>query len=682
MTESRRRSTDAIFLGLCSLATQTILIRFILSSQPGGELYAAIAIGGWIGWVGFGSLLGHGLVTGKRQFAWLFSAVVKLPLAFFVYLYPGFFTGVLDPVRFVPLALLGMAPAGIPYGLLFPSLIAPDAGATRIYRNEAVGSVAGGLLATLWIVLRIGDFGFLLVLSMLELSRALGWKRSWLLLGTAGTGAALVLSPLIDRAVSDVRWQGFKTLQVEHGYSGRWSLLARGDQLTVLHNGQQMGTIPDRQSSENAMLWPLLYYPDAGNMLLIGFEGFSFHEYLPSSVKPYCLFGDGAYTRLKVEESSAYRVGDPLSFSPEHGYDIVSVYHRGAGSLSDYRLETGFFYRRCLRLLGPDGILYVSVTSDENYVSPVLGAYLSALRNTLTSYFDSLAYIPGGRAGFVCFKNKNSSRIKKDPIERLGELNIDSPYFNMPYVMNRLAGFRISNFESSLDTDSPPNNILRPKSVFEYLNWQGSVFGRSGVMFSLYRPPYIWVGYILLVAIPGLVAALRRMRFGPILAVAGFGFMGMSFEVIIIYLFQTMFGVLHLHIGMILAVFMAGLAAGAFISARVRLWFLILPILLAIATTPLAGLMVLSDSGLKIAYLIFYIGSLSAGLATGGGFAYIADRSDQAPVAGATLYAADLCGALLAAVMAPAVLMSQGAFFLCGSLAAISAIIVATLTLR
>jgi hypothetical protein len=261
-------------------------------------------------------------------------------------------------------------------------------------------------------------------------------------------------------------------------------------------------------------------------------------------------------------------------------------------------------------------------------------------------------------------------------------LKINSPYFNMPYVMNRLAGFRVSNFERSLDNDSPPNKILRPRSVLEYLNWQGSVFGRSGILFSLYRPPYIWVGFVLLMAVPGLVAVFRRMRFGPIFAVAGFGFMGMSFEVIIIYLFQTMFGVLHLHIGMILAVFMAGLAAGAYISARLKLWFLILPILLAIAITPLAGLMVLSDSGLKIAYLIFYIGSVCAGFATGGGFAYVADRSDQAPFAGATLYAADLCGALLAALTAPAILMSQGAFFLCGSLAVISAIIMATLTVR
>jgi hypothetical protein len=679
VTEDHRRPADAIFLGLCSLGTQAILIRFILSSQPGGELYAAIAMGGWIGWVGFGSLLGHRLASGNRKVVWLFSSVIKLPLALFVYLYPGFFTGILDPVRFLPLALLGMAPAGIPYGLLFPALIAPQTKASKVYRNEALGSVAGGLLATLWILLRIGDFGLLIFLSMLELSRAVGWRRSSLLMGSVGMIVGICFSPVIDRAVSNARWPGFETVRVEHGFSGRWSLLARGDQLTIMHNGQQMGTLPDRQSSEDALLWPLLYYPDAAGMLLIGYEGLKVDEYLPSTMKPLCLFGDGAYTRLGVEDSAAFRIADPLSFSPGRRYDIVSIHHRGAGSLSDYRLETGFFYRRCLRLLKPAGILYVSVTSDENYVSPLLGSYLSSLRNTLSSYFDSLAYIPGGRAGFVCFRKSAAAGLKDNPIEGLRELNLDSPYFNTPYVMNRLAEFRISNFEGSLSDDAPSNTILRPQSVLRYLNWQGSVFGRSGLLFSLYRPPYIWTGFLFLVIIPGLVAACRRMRFGSLFAVAGFGFLGMSLEIIIIYLFQTVYGVLHLHIGLILAVFMAGLALGAGLSGRLKIRSLILPIMLAIVAAPLAGLVILSDSGLKVAYFIFYMGAVCAGFSTGGGFGYVAERADQAPKSGATLYAADLCGALLAALLAPGILMSQGTFALSGSLAVLSAIIVATL---
>jgi hypothetical protein len=57
----KSRLTDAYILGLSSIATQTVYIKLILSSQVGGELYAALAIGGWIASVAAGAFLGREL---------------------------------------------------------------------------------------------------------------------------------------------------------------------------------------------------------------------------------------------------------------------------------------------------------------------------------------------------------------------------------------------------------------------------------------------------------------------------------------------------------------------------------------------------------------------------------------------------------------------------------------------
>ncbi len=679
VTVNSSRSADAVFLGVCSLATQTVFIRFILSSQIGGELYAAIAIGGWIGWVGFGSLMGHRIPQHKRRLIWLFSSLVKMPLAFLIFLYPGFFTGVLDPLRFLPLAIFGMAPTGILYGSLFPLLIGPQTRASHIYRNEAIGSLIGGLSASLWVVLGSGDFGFLLLLSMLEFSRFLSGKRSLLILGTVGALLAVALNPYFDRAASNIRWPGFNTVDVAHGLSGRWSLLARGDQLTVMHNGRQIGVIPDRASTEEALLWPFLFHPDADDILLIGYEGTQIGEYLPSGVKPLILYSDRAYTRLNVPDLSQYEIGDPLSLATQRRFDIVSVLLYGAGNIYDYRMETDLFFERCAGFLNDDGILYVSTISDENYLSPALADYLSSLKNTLSGLFDSIVAIPGARVGFVCFKDAGKRVESEDLFAGFQQMNIESPYFNYPLIINRLAEFRISNLENALDEAAHPNGVLKPMSVLRYLNWQGSAFGAAGSVFDIYARPYVLIVFILLIIIPLFLAALRRIRFSSIFGVTGLGFIGMSFEIAIIYLFQTLFGSLHLHLGMILAIFMAGLAVGATYSRRLKPLILITPILLAAIAVPVAFAIVKLDLGLIFAYILLYMSSLAAGFSTGGGFAAFTDRSGDAPRVGATLYGADLYGALLAAVFGPGILMSLGTIFLMVALAIVSLAILATL---
>jgi hypothetical protein len=689
MTDNSSRSADAVFLGVCSLATQAVFIRFILSSQIGGELYAAIAIGCWIGWVGFGSLTGHRIPQHRRRLIWLFLSLVKMPLAFLIFLYPGFFTGVLDPVRFLPLAVFGMAPTGILYGFLFPLLIGPETRASHIYRNEAIGSLIGGLSASLWLLLGSGDFGFLLLLSMLEFSRFLTRKRALPILVTVGLILAFALNPYFDRVALNIRWPGFHTVDVAHGITGRWSLMARGDQLTVMHNGKQIGVIPDRASTEEALLWPFLFYPDADDILLVGFEGKQIAEYLPSGVRPLMLYSDRAYTRLNVPDLSQYEIGDPLSFTTERRFDIVSVLLHGAGNLNDYRMETDLFIKRCGDFLEDDGIFYVSTISDENYLAPALADYLSSLRNTLDAFYDSITVIPGARVGFVCFNDvgrwAKSDDISLDgdvPFSGFQQMTTDSPYFNLPLIVNRLAEYRISNFKNALDETAPTNDVLKPMTVLRYLSWQGSAFGKAGSVFDIYTRPYVLIAFVMLLIVPLVLSVLRRIRFSAILGVACLGFVGMSFEIGIIYLFQTLFGSLHLHIGMILAIFMAGLALGATYSRRLKPKIIMAPVLLAAIAVPLGYTIIELNFGLIFAYVLFYMASLAAGFSTGGGFAFFVDRSEESRKVGATLYGADLYGALLAAVFVPGILMSLGTIFLMIALAIVSLVILATLIIK
>ena len=671
----RRGHIDAIFLGIGSIGTQTIFLRFILSSPNGGEFYAALALGGWIAWVGLGAFIGPRLDKLNNKRLWAGLAAIKLPLALLIFAYPSFFTGILDPFRFLPLAFLGMAPLGVLYGLLFAVLINPRVKASRVYRNEAIGCVIGGLLASAWVLGGGADFGLLMIISALELSRC--FRNS---IGLAAAAAGIILGifagPRMDILASQLRWSGFEIEKISIGLSGRWALLSREDQITVVHNGNQVMSIPDRASSEETLLWPFLYHPSTKDILLIGYEGIPAEKYLPVGVNYLNLYLDRAFTNLGISSDSAFEISDPLRFSSGKRFDIVSLNLHGCADLIEYRKETDLFIERLKGFLKDDGVLFVSAPSDENYISPSLGRYLTSLYNTLKASFDTIAVIPGAKAGFVC-GNREFIRFEMNPDLNLTALGIESPYFNSPMIENRLLPYRVENFMKSLGNDGAINEITKPRAVFNFMKWQGTAFGRSGLFFDLYRYP--WVLLLPLLFAPILISRLKSISVPAIFGVTLFGFTGMALEIVSLYLFSTLFGSLYLHIGILIAIFMAGLAFGAAVIHRLNPYLLVAINLIAVSA--LGILFGVSEPflSLNVSYIVLYMISFSGGFATGGGYAEFANRGSNDVSEGATLYGADLYGALTAAVAVPGLLMISGLGAVMILIGAVSLTITATL---
>jgi len=666
---------DAFILGLVSIATQTVFIKLILSSQAGGELYAALAIGGWIASVGAGAFLGSKIRGDSRATVWLLSAILKIPLAFFVFIYPSFFTGVLDPLRFLPLIIIGIAPSGILYGLLFPLLITRISKTSTVYRNEAVGSIAGGLLIVAFSYLGIGGFAVLFLLSGIEISRILFRRISTSLIPAICFIIGFFAGPQLDKAGLDIRWPGFRTVKTVHGHAGLWAVHSREKQLTITYNGEHLQTIPDRQSSEEALLWPLLYHPQAKEILLIGFEGIEVQKYLPADIQAAKLINDKAFFSLDIQDNVNYITADPLSYSSDSQYDIVNVFLHGGGDLSDNRFETGFFFEKCKNMLKSEGVFYVSAISDENYIAPELGRYLSAIKNTLESFFESVSLIPGPRIGFVCRQKADNP----NPIESLQRLKIDSPYFNESLIANRLAPFRIARLQSLITDNEITNNIFKPSSTIDYLQWIGSMFGRSKYLFQFYLFPYPLIFFPFLLLIPLIIRLFKKSDFIPLLSITLLGSLGMASEIAAIYLFQILFGSLYLHIGLIIAFFMGGMALGAHYRNRLKFYTITGPILICLISMLFLPLLIKTGFGLKITLILLYILAATSGLCSGGGFAMLADKKADDRRLGATLYGADLYGAMTAAVLVPGILIVFGVSFLFWSLVLIGLIISATL---
>jgi len=672
---ARIQSADALTLGFGSIATQTIFIKLILSSELGGELYAAIAIGGWIASVAGGAFWGRKINNDRRTIIWTISAIIKIPLAFFVFIYPSFFTGILDPLRFLPLMVLGIAPTGILYGLLFPLLIDETSKTSTVYRNEAIGSLAGGLLTVAYSYFGAGGFSLLLFLAGVEISRAVSRRVLALSIPAACLIGGFFFGPHLDRAGLVIRWPGFKTVKSAHGYSGLWAVHERENQLTISHNGKHLQTIPDRQSSEEALLWPFVFNPEARNILLIGFEGFEIGRYLPENVQSTVLVGDKGFLKLHLPTGSGYTIRDPLSYETDMKYDIINVYLKGGAGLDDNRFETDYFFKKCKEWLKTNGVFYVSAVSDENYISPELCRYLSAIKSTLDANFSSVYPIPGPRIGFVC----RTTDEKTDVSESLKTLKIDSPYFNRRMLANRMAPFRLAYLGSCFDKGGAGNDILRPGSIISYLRWIGSMFGKGKYFFQIYMFPYPLLFFPIIILIPLLIRITAKSDFVPVFTVTLLGAAGLTTEIVIIYLFQILFGQLYLHIGLIIALFMGGMALGAHMGAKLKFHIFAISFLVALIPFLFLRSAIDLEFGLKAVLFLLFILAAVSGFFSGGGFAALSGCRPDSRAVGATLYGADLYGAMAAAIMVPGILIVFGVDFIFRSLIIIGLIISATL---
>jgi hypothetical protein len=513
------------------------------------------------------------------------------------------------------------------------------------------------------VFLGLGDFGFLALLAGIELARLVRRPAFCWSLTLFGLAVGLLAAPWLENSMCSVRWPGFSTTAIGHGPSGTWVRLERGDQITTIHNGQQIASVPDRPLAEEALFWPILFRPKPRNMLLIGYEGIPVSEFLPDGIEGVRLIFDRAYLKLGIPDSTPYAVVDPLVYSGTK-FDIVAVRLYGASSLSEYRFETSRFFDHCRNLMADGGVVFVSAPSDENYISPDLGRYLASLLATLRGSFVFVGLVPSSRVGFICASGDSLVASNFGSLSELDWQGIESPYFNEALVHNVQNEYRQASFASAANFEVDENKIERPSSVLYFLKWEANRLGFGEGLFSSNGTLIAFWGIIGLVMVLFIHSRIAGFRLAPMAGTYIFGFFGMGCEIGILYLFQVLMGALYLHLGLLIAAFMAGLFWGTTRGSQRSYWGILVAgisapaMLLALTLAGSAGI------GLPIAGGFLYLAAVVSGFATGAGFAYVAVRFGQDRRLGSAIYGSDLFGALGAALVAPMLLIGSGAYFL------------------
>jgi len=579
---------------------------------------------------------------------------------------------------------------------------------SHVYMIEAAGSFAGGIGVTFLLGFGISPARIFLLLALI-LSFSVFFVRlagifvpdSRRAAGLAGRFLACALSFLVPLFICLCLVRGFDESLMNHIRIVKWAKLLPKNALTgsfqtaqaeylygsyqsqwiAIREGSVAEALPDESAAGQIAAIALCQKPDARKLLVIG-SGLGLCRgllQLPQIEKVTWTHCDSEYVQMVnefipsglkiIDERFEPLTGDIRSLlaTKQESFDIVILNLPDATSSVLNRYYTLEFYRQVKESLGPTGILAVRTAGGENIMGTELVNLGASTKQTLEKVFSKLVLAPGEDTWFIA---SDSESVTGEPgvlRDRFASINGADGLFTPEgllsvYLPDRAAAAMKSYISADLpekflvNRDSMPLTHLY--SLLLAARQSGAPAARLVKHLALAGPLAFLIPILVIVLLRLFYILKPAQQGGP----SGFdssflifsaGAVGIGVVIVLMYLYQTRFGSLYLHIGVVSSLFMAGLTAGAalvrhFLSGekanrneRLLLFVVFLHSLLlcAIAFWP----------GEQWTHVTFAISFVLCGLCTGGYFpiaaGQLADSGFETGRAGGMLETADHIGA-------------------------------------
>src|SRR5208282_5762849 len=191
------------------------------------------------------------------------------------------------------------------------------------------------------------------------------------------------------------------------------------------------------------------------------------------------------------------------------------------------------------------GVLSFALGRYENYVSPELARLLASAHRSLKQSFANILVLPGGRVFFLA----SDGPLHGDIAARVEAQDVPTKLVNRHYLDAMLTADRMADIQRAVSQPAAMNRDFSPMLYFYHLRHWMSQFTLS-------------FGALQAVLLLLLLVYLVRLR-GPALVLFASGFAGSALEVVLLLAFQVLCGSVYHQVGVIVTVFMVGLAAGA-----------------------------------------------------------------------------------------------------------------------
>jgi spermidine synthase len=437
----------------------------------------------------------------------------------------------------------------------------------RVYLADALGSILGGLLFT-FVLLRFFDHFSLVCLPALPNLALAAWTarrlgKKWLAtLALALAGAMLGLLGWGKLDARSTAAQFGPVLFCANSPYGKLVVSQTAGQLNFYQNGVPVASTDDLADAEETAHYALAQRPGAARVLLLsGSLSGAAREVLKHGVREVvCVELDPlvlqAGRRFRPEVWSDPRLtavntdGRLFVKNSTRPFDLVILDLPDPANSQLNRFFTAEFFREVKRTLTPDGVLAFPLAGYENYVSPELARLFACAHRTLGRSFRQVLLLPGGRTFFLA----SDGPLSADIAGALEQQRVPTRLVNRHYLQAMLAPDRLDQVREAAGRAAEVNEDFNPVLYYYHLLYWSSQFqGRFGP----------------LAAAAALVVVLALLRFRPVpLAVFAAGFASTSLQIVLLLAYQILYGSLYRQLGLLITLFMAGLAAGAFLIQR------------------------------------------------------------------------------------------------------------------
>ena len=756
MTLRRTINLSIITAGISAVASQIIFMREFLVVFYGNEISIGIILASWLVWGALGSAV-LGRISDRITNEITVFSVLQVALAI---IFPltlvlirisklsmGMVTG--EIIGYLPMMMVTFAVLAVPcvlMGYMFSlacrmydkSIDVPGETVARVYIFEALGSFAGGLIVSCFLIRVMPPLAILFMLSFMNLAAALALERYVESAGTRRVSSRITVIILILFSIISVAggttlirarslqslWSGFDVLASKDSVYGNVAVTKSGDQRSFYENGLHLYTVPDRMSAEEAVHFALLESSSPKKVLLIGGGvGGLLEEVLKHPVErvDYIeldpVIVSMAREHLRQEDSEI--LDDPkvkilntdartFVKGTKEKYDCIIINLGDPYTAQINRFYTVEFFAEAARLLGEQGVIAFGLTSSANYISNELRDYLNSIYLSLRKVFPEVFMIPGDTVHFIATRAPGSLlRREEELTERLNSRGIKTEYVRDYYLFDRLSQDRVDDFERAMSEGGKVgiNRDFKPVSYYYATVFWSTHFDSPGFRKFLraVTPDKIWgITALLCFGILFLTFISRRKRSNRtvLLAVMTTGFAEINFQIAVILSFQVIYGYVFYKLGIIITSFMVGLAMGGWIALRtmkhikddmkvfrwIQVSICIYPMILPVLFVWLSGAQSKNTAWLG-ANIVFPVVPVIAGIIGGMQFPlanriYLGASREVGRVAG-LCYGLDLAGACLGALLTAAFLVPVlGIFQVCFLVAIVNAAVLGALLIK
>ena len=625
-----KKLTFAAFLliGCYATAVQVLFLREFMVVFFGNELCLGIILAGWLAGIALGAGCSVRFSDRARD---SFPLFMVLNLAFclapffqihairtirnLLHIPPGEYSTL---ITLTGSSFLILLPFSLLIGILFPcACTLLGAGAQNrarqigwVYIFEGIGSLAGGLFLTFFMIPHRNPYEILSLLSILIATNCLlltlsgSSARRVPLAACFGmlllTLASLVLSGSLVR-LNDYsiqrRWDSYKNnLQLLASVDSPYQniAVARNEQeYSLFSNGQYLNSFPDPYQTAVFTHLTLSQHPAPRSILLVGggatgiiqeimkypVELVHYVELDPKLLEAGLPFFSREDRRALEDARVTTFFTDGRFYIKKAGetYDMVILNLPDPSTAMLNRFYTLEFFREVRSILRDDGVMVTGISSSVNYLAHEDSAYVSSLYHTLSKVFPHMVIAPGTRTYFFCSPTPQTVTADRGKLaERYLSYSITSDYFTPHHFGMLLPEDRTAFIKRSLE-EAPVriNTDTHPITYFYNLILWIMVAGSRGG-----TPPlrHLIGGVKGLLLAAAVFLALRvlyvlftekrvshHLRFNGLFAIATTGFAGMALELVLLFAFQNIYGYLYHKVGLIIALFMVGLALGGYL---------------------------------------------------------------------------------------------------------------------